>query len=244
MRNHRRSSSSIRSSPTHGMDLKTHPGDGTKGNGNGPGSHASDHHRFSPGPDMTMLQKSYMHRENNSGVAEDMMSFGGGPVAGTGGYDMTGTNNLDPSGCNNDNNLPPNRIHPFGPFVPTPPGSGTNSSQTQNNNNNNNNGSPFCAHTGGGGVSAAAAAVAAAQLNNSHAGAGAPPSFMDTPPSSFCSAPYNYSLYSMHSQDSRVKLEKEKEAAAAAAAAVASYTNKHVAIAEDKELAAAKWITS
>lgn len=64
---------------------------------------------------------------------------------------------------------------------------------------------------------------------------------MDTPPSTFCSAPYNYSLYSMHSQDSRVKMEKEKEVAAAAAAA--AYNNKQHSV-EDKELAAAKWITS
>lgn len=211
MRNHRRStSSSIRASPTHGMDLKTSAAEEGKGNA---GSQNSDHHRFSPGPDMSMLQKSnYGHRDNPN-VAEEMMAFNQG-------YEMPPANSLEQN-CNNDTGTTTNRLHPFGPFAPTPPGSGS----------NNNGGSPF----------AAAGLAQQSQLNNMQ-GSGAPPPFMDTPPSSFCSAPYNYSLYSMHSQDSRVKLEKEKEVAAAAAAA-AAYNNKLHSV-EDKELAAAKWITS
>lgn len=194
------------------MDLKTGSGEANKGNAN------SEHHRFSPGPDLSMLQKNYVHRDNAS-VAEEMMTFNQG-------YEMPPNNNLEQN-CN-ETGATPNRIHPFGPFTPTPPGSGT----------NNNGGSPFCVQSGS--VVAAAAAAAGlsqqSQLNNNQ-GPGAPPSFMDNAPS-FCSAPYNYSLYSMQSQDSRVKLEKEKEAAAA----VAAYNNKHSV--EDKELAAAKWITS
>lgn len=220
MRNHRRSnSSSIRSSPSHGMDLKTNAGEGGKGSGAGGtasagsgGGQPGEHHRFSPGPDLGMLQKSYVHRDS---VPEEMMGFN------QGGYDMTPANSLEQN-CNSDTNAASNRIHPFAPFASTPPGSG-----------GTNNGSPFCSQS----QAAAAAAVAAgltqqSQLHGS-GGGGPPPSFMDTPPpSSFCSAPYNYSLYSMHSQDSRVKLEKEKEA----------YNNKHAA--EDKEMAASKWITS
>lgn len=224
MRNHRRSSgSSIRASPTHGMDLKTNPGvEVNKGANSVPQN--TDHHRFSPGPDMSMLQKSYGHRDN-PGVGEEMMGFNQG-------YDMPPANNLEQNNCNNnDTGVSANRLHPFGPFAPTPPGSGSN-----------NNGSPFCAQSQA--VAAAAAAAAGlsqqSQLNNGQTTT-APPSFMDTPPSSFCSAPYNYSLYSMHSQDSRVKMEKEKEVAAAAAAA--AYNNKQHSV-EDKELAAAKWITS
>lgn len=239
VRNHRRStSSSIRSSPTHGMDLKTHPNDNAKGNGNPPVSQPNEHHRFSPGSELSMLHKNYAHHHrdhNNSGVSEEMMSFGGGVG---GGYEMPSANNLDQQQtCNNNNNESghtTNRIHAFGSFAPTPPGSGTNSSGGGGGGaNNNNNGSPFCVQSG----AAAAAAGLAQQLSNNNQGSGGapPPSFMDTtPPSSFCSAPYNYSLYSIHSQDSqRVKLEKEKEAL---------YNNKQSV--EDKELAAAKWITS
>lgn len=197
MRNHRRStSSSVRSSPTHGIDLKTHPNDNPKGNGNPLGSQANEHHRFSPGSELSMLHKNYAHHHrdhNNSVVSEEMMSFGGG------GYDIPPANNLDQQQtCNNNNESAhtTNRIHAFGSFAPT--------QQSQLSNNNQGSG-------------------------------GAPPSsFMDTtPPSSFCSAPYNYSLYSIHSQDSqRVKLEKEKEAL---------YNKQSV---EDKELTAAKWIAS
>lgn len=223
MRNHRRSSSSIRSSPTHGMDLKTNAGGGGEGN---KGSQNNDHHRFSPGPDLSMLQKSYVHRDNGS-VPEEMMGFNQG-------YEMPPNNSLEQS-CNNETSATTNRLHPFGPFAPTPSGA--------NNNGGGGGGSPFCTQ-GGSAVAAAAAAAAVglsqqSQLNNGQGSGGAPPSFMDTPPpSSFCGAPYNYSLYSMHSQDSRVKMEKEKEVLAAAAA----YNNKHSV--EDKELAAAKWITS
>lgn len=207
------------------MDLKTNPHEVTKG---GTGTQNSDPHRFSPGHDLAMLQKNYVHRETTE---DHLMSFNQG-------YEMPPVNSHEQN-CTNEAGATTNRIHPFAPFASTPPGSVTNNNN--NTNNNANNGSPFCAQSG----AVAAAAVAAAglsqqaQINNSQ-GSGAPPAFMDTPPSSFCSSPYNYSLYSMHSQDSRVKLEKEKEAAAAAAAV--AYSNKHSA--EDKELAAAKWITS
>lgn len=201
------------------MDLKTHPTtDGTKGNATNP---TADHHRFSPGPDLGMLQKSYAHHRDHPGVSEEILAFSGSGGGG-GGYELPTANAME--SCNNETGAPANRINPFSPFVPTPPGSGTNSSGGATSHTNN--GSPFTA-------AVAAGLTQQSQLSNNQ-GSGGPPSFMDTtPPSSFCATPYNYSLYSMHSQDSRVKLEKEKESI---------YNNKQGAV-EDKELGAAKWIS-
>lgn len=226
MRNHRRSS---RSSPIHhGMDSAKNVGEG-KANSV---PQNNDAHRYSPGNDLNMMQKSYVHRD---AVPEEMMGFNQGyEMAPANNNNNTNNNNLEQN-CNNDTGAATNRIHahPFGPFAPTPPGSaGTNSSA-----------SPFCAQSGAIAAAAAAAVGLSQQSGQMNHNGGTPSSFMDTPPSSFCSTPYNYSLYSMHSsQDSRVKLEKEKEVVVAAAAA-AAYNSKH-GIVEDKELAASKWLPS